>query len=106
MLRALPPAPIPATFAPPFPARISAIIDKLRELEVGDRAARHRKGPDRDAMRPFFVIEDELLPRHRTEPVCPAFDVDIATVDFLRGRFGSCSPAGRRRVSQCVPRVS
>src|SRR5262249_27607603 len=71
-------APAPSLVAPEFPVPIAAVLDEGGELGVGDGSARYAEGPDRDRMRPFFVVEHEARIGRRTELERPAGDVDVA----------------------------
>src|SRR5262249_35411975 len=60
-------APAPALGVPEFLATIPVVVDERRELLLRDRGAGDVERPDRDGVRPLFIIEHEGLALRRTE---------------------------------------
>src|SRR3972149_3653625 len=63
---------------PPHPRPpVAAVADKLGKLAVRHRSASDGEGFDFDFVRPLLVVEDQELPRRRSEQKLPARDLDV-----------------------------
>src|SRR5262249_30228899 len=96
--------PRPAGFAQKFSKAITACLDELSKVPIGNRGARDPEWLELNLVRPLLVIENETFGFCSSKSPPPAGHFGI-TRQGTGGRRGALTQSGRRRKSQRLSHV-